>query len=92
MWKKEAFAPTSISTSALPERHGCEFVVEETFPWRLRELSKSRNKLVDTKPSSAFSPKFTSGMRWILAVSVAPGSALNVTSVIEGIQVSWMNT
>ena len=49
--------------------------------------------LVEAMPSSAFTPRLTCGMRWADAPSVAPtsGSALNVTSVIGGIQVSWMN-
>jgi hypothetical protein len=68
-------------------------VTEETFPWRPSEASRSRNTLVEAAPSSAFSSRLTCGMRWADAPSVAPtsGLALNVTSVIEGIQVSSIN-
>ena len=83
MSRKEPCAPTSTLISAFPDKHGCGFLVEETFPWRPSEASKFRYTLAEVVLSSAFSPRFTCGMRWAVAPSVAltSGLALNVTSV-----------
>lgn len=86
--KKDPCAPTSGTISALALRHACVvFVAEETFPWRTIELSTFRNTFAVTP--SAFSPRLICAMRWVVASRVAPnpGWALNVASVIEGIQV-----
>lgn len=76
--------------SAFPFRHACVVFVVETFPWRTIEPSTFRYTFAEAKPPSAFSPRLICGMRWVVALRVAPnpGWALNFTSVIEGIQVS----
>ena len=80
--KKDPCAPISGMTDAFPFRHACVFVA---FPWRTIEPSTFRNTFAEAKPSSAFSPRLTCGMRWVVALRVAanPGLALNATSVIE---------
>ena len=92
MSKKESCVPTSTLISEFPVRHGCGFFPEEIFPWRPNEASKYRYKLAEVVLSSAFSPRFTCGMRWAVKPSVAPASglALNLTSVM-GFHIGWIN-
>ena len=78
--------------SAPPDGHGCAFAAEEMGPWSWRpsEASRFKNTLAEVAPSGVFSPRLTSSYgRWADAPRVAAtsGLALNVTSVIEGIQV-----
>jgi hypothetical protein len=91
--KKDPCAPKRTLISAFPDRHGCGFAAGETDPWRPSEASKFRDMFAEAAPLSAFIPRLTCGMRWADALSVAPEFklALNVTSVIDGIQVSSIN-
>ena len=56
-------------------------------------MSKNKYMFAETM-SSAFSPRPTCEVRWVVAPRVTPTSGLtvNVTSVIEIINVSWINT
>ena len=65
----------------------------EIDPLRPSEASRSRNTLAEAALSSAFTPRLICGMIWADADNDAPalGLALNVTSVIKSVHVSWIN-
>jgi hypothetical protein len=83
--KKDPCAPTPTSRVVFAFAHACASLAVDVATLKSAEASRFTNTLVEATPPSADSPTSSCGMRWPVAVNVAPTSGLpeKVTSPDE---------